>query len=89
MNEHFNEPQAFTIPINPAGEQENMISVIDAVELTVKSDDECHRPEHTASTSLSDIQESVAPTNRARLFGDAGEGLDRSGAGDITSGSVT
>jgi hypothetical protein len=62
MSQHFDKPQDFTIPINPPGEQENMISAIDAAELTLKADDLCHNPEKTASTSLSDIQESVAPT---------------------------
>jgi hypothetical protein len=61
MTEYSDELPDFTIDINPPGERENMISVIDAVKLTRKADDLCHNPEKTASTSFSDIQESVAP----------------------------
>jgi hypothetical protein len=61
MTEYFNKPQTFTIPINLPGKREDMIAVIDPVELTRKADDLCHNPEKTASTSLSDGQESVAP----------------------------
>jgi len=61
MSDDLEISQELTITINPPGERENMISVIDAVNLTRKADDLCHSPETTASTSLSDVQESVAP----------------------------
>ena len=61
MNIEFQISVEFTININPPGSRENMLYVIDAVGLTIKADDLCHNPENTASTSLSDDQQSVLP----------------------------
>ena len=61
MSDDLEISQELTITINPPGERENMTSVIDAVGLTLDADDLCHNPEKTASASLSDAQESVAP----------------------------
>jgi hypothetical protein len=65
MNELFENPQDFTIPINPPGKQEDMIAVIDPVELTRNSDDLIHNPPNTAETPLSDVQESFAPVRKS------------------------
>jgi hypothetical protein len=61
MTEYFDELPDFTIEINPPGERENMIHRIDPEELTINADDQCLKPETTASTPLSDVQGSVAP----------------------------
>jgi hypothetical protein len=64
MNIEFEISIEFTIEINPSGQRENRISVIDAIELTIKADDLCHNPAGTAPTSLSDVQGSVAPVGK-------------------------
>jgi len=61
MNEYFDDRPHFTIAINPPGKQEDMISVIEPVQLTRHADDQAHRPDQTAPTSLSDPQEDLTP----------------------------
>lgn len=51
----------FTIDINPPGDNEDRLSVVDAKALTVNADDLAVRPKGTAETSLSDPQEYVGP----------------------------